>query len=71
LFGDSSRLKSLLGDSPQTGIEAGLARTIEWFRNHVPLRGRTLALLQMNSWESERSEPWIEQAREWKMRKTA
>jgi hypothetical protein len=71
LFGDASRLKSLLGAGPQVGIETGLARTIDWFRENVPLRGRTLALLQMNSWESEPGEPWIEEAQEMKRRKTA
>ena len=71
LFGDASRLKSLLGTIPHVGIEAGLERTIDWFRDHVPLGGRTLQLLQMNSWESEPGETWIEEARDWKMRKTA
>jgi UDP-glucose 4-epimerase len=71
LIGDASRLKSLLGSSPHVGIEAGLARTSDWFKSHVPLQGTTLGLLPMNSWESEPGEPWIEQAREWKMRRTA
>lgn len=60
LFGDASRLKSLLGGSPQVGIETGLAQTIDWFRSHVPLGGRTLTQLPINSWDAEIGEPWMQ-----------
>ncbi len=63
LFGDATRLKSLLGSSPRIGIEAGLERTIDWFRSHVPPGSRTLEKLQMNSWQHETAEPWMQSLR--------
>ena len=64
LFGDASRLKSLVGTSPCVGIETGLARTIDWFRSHVALQGKALGLLPMHSWESEPVEPWMKTLRQ-------
>ena len=31
---DGSRARELLGWSPQVGIEEGLTRTVEWYREH-------------------------------------
>lgn len=59
LFGDPSRLRALLGDSPSIGLREGLARTIDWFREFVPLTESTKASLDPRSWEREPPEPWM------------
>ena len=33
-FADISKANRLLGFAPTTSIETGLARTVEWFRDH-------------------------------------
>ena len=60
LFGDPARLRGVLGGSPQISIREGLEKTVAWFRDHVPRDARTLASLEVNTWDRERSEPWLE-----------
>jgi nucleoside-diphosphate-sugar epimerase len=38
---DISLAKSLLGYKPRYNPETGLARTVEWFKSHVPSQGRS------------------------------
>jgi UDP-glucose 4-epimerase len=64
LFGDSSRLTSLLGTAPRIGIEQGLRHTIEWFLENVPLTDRTLGFLELNSWQTVLAEPWMQDLRQ-------
>jgi UDP-glucose 4-epimerase len=59
LLGDPSRLRSVLGDSPRVAIGEGLARTVDWFRRHVPVTGELLGSLESDNWEVEGREPWL------------
>jgi UDP-glucose 4-epimerase len=63
LYGDPTRLRGLLGQGPSISIRDGLAKTIAWFRGHVPLDGRTLASLAAHTWATEPAEAWLEPLR--------
>jgi len=59
LYGDNSRLQETLGEVPTVDIREGLGRTIEWFRQNVPVTAEVLASMQPENWASVESEPWI------------
>lgn len=59
LFGDPARLRRVLGDSPGIGIREGLARTVAWFRDNVPVTEEVLASMQPQNWEACAPEPWL------------
>jgi UDP-glucose 4-epimerase len=59
LFGDPSRLRRQLGSSPRISIEEGLKRTVDWFRDHVPLTPEVLSSLQVTCWTHDAAEPWM------------
>jgi UDP-glucose 4-epimerase len=59
LCGDPTRLRQVLGSSPNISIQAGLAETVAWFRQHVPLTPEVLADLQPRNWHTVKPEPWI------------
>ena len=59
LYGDSSKLKRLLGAAPATGIREGLARTVEWFRRNVQVTDAVLASMQLENWTAAQAEPWL------------
>jgi nucleoside-diphosphate-sugar epimerase len=59
LYGDPGRLRSVLGDSPSISIDAGLRRTIEWFKENVPLTDTLFASFSAREWEALTPEPWI------------
>jgi UDP-glucose 4-epimerase len=58
LCGDPARLRRVLGASPVISLDEGLAGTIAWFRDTVPL-GPALAALDANTWAREAPEPWL------------
>jgi len=60
LFGDNSRLQTLLGNAPQIAIAEGLRRTVDWFRENVPLNSGILESLAPANWELSMAEPWFE-----------
>jgi len=59
LYGDPGRLRSALGDSPSISIDEGLRKTVEWFKNNVPLTDDLFASFSAQEWENLHSEPWI------------
>lgn len=59
LYGDNRRLQETLGEVPTVDIREGLGRTIEWFRQNVPVTAEVLASMQPENWASVESEPWI------------
>lgn len=59
LFGDPTKLRGLLGTSPQIGIEEGLARTIAWFREHVAPTEAVLASMRPQNWNDVPAEAWL------------
>ncbi|MBF0291375.1 MAG: SDR family NAD(P)-dependent oxidoreductase [Nitrospinae bacterium] len=63
LFGDASRLRETLGDSPAIGIEEGLRMTINWFRENVSPTPETLASMEPANWSTGSAEPWLSTAR--------
>lgn len=60
LFGDPSRLRALLGDSPSISIRQGLERTVEWFRANVQPTQEVLDSLLPANWQTATCEPWID-----------
>lgn len=60
LWGDNSRLRSLLGDTPRIGIREGLEREVAWFKAHVPVTPEVLAGMRPETWGATRPEPWLE-----------
>jgi UDP-glucose 4-epimerase len=59
LWGDSSKLQRIIGRKPELSIDEGLARTVDWFRGHVPLSEDVLQSLSPRNWEQEGAEPWM------------
>lgn len=59
LCGDNTRLKSVLGKTPTVSIRDGLLRTIDWFREHVPITESVLASLSSQNWCDTPSESWM------------
>ncbi len=59
LCGDPTRLWKVLGDSPRISIREGLARTLDWFRENVPLSDEVLASLGAENWTGVESEFWM------------
>ena len=59
LWGDATRLTALLGSAPGLGIDEGLARTVEWFKAHVPPTPENLARMTASAWENLEPEPWL------------
>jgi UDP-glucose 4-epimerase len=60
LFGDNSRLKALLGDTPCISIRDGLAKTFDWFGQNVQPTAEVFAGLVPLNWEQIPAEPWLE-----------
>ncbi|OGR40283.1 MAG: hypothetical protein A2051_07740 [Desulfovibrionales bacterium GWA2_65_9] len=60
LYGDPSRLRALLGDSPSVSIREGLKRTVDWFRANVPLDQAVLDSMRSENWREAAREPWLE-----------
>lgn len=59
LYGDPSKLHSVLGSSPSIPIREGLARTVNWFRHNVPVSEKLIASLRSENWEEAKAEPWL------------
>jgi UDP-glucose 4-epimerase len=59
LWGDATRLRKLLGDSPSVSWREGLRDTIAWFREHVPLTEDVKASLNARTWAADPVETWI------------
>jgi len=60
LWGDARKLERTIGRKPELSIDEGLARTIDWFRNHVPLSDDVLQNLSPQNWEGEEgAEAWM------------
>jgi len=58
LFGDTTRLLNIIGECPRITIQEGLARTLEWFRNHVPVNKEILDSMSQENWRDVRAEDW-------------
>jgi UDP-glucose 4-epimerase len=59
LCGDPTRLREVLGDSPRISIREGLSRTLDWFRENVPLTEEVLASIEPENWDGLKAEPWM------------
>lgn len=59
LFGDPGRLRAALGASPQVDIREGLRRTVDWFRENVPLTPEVLGSMADANWDGREPEPWL------------
>jgi len=59
LYGDNSRLKSLLGDAPEISIREGLSRTFKWFEQNVRPTDEVLASMTPQNWEQAVPESWL------------
>lgn len=59
LYGDATRLRETLGETPKISIEEGLRMTIEWFRDNVPVTEEVLASMTPENWKDNPSEPWL------------
>jgi UDP-glucose 4-epimerase len=59
LFGDPSRLRSVLGESPNVDIREGLKRTVQWFRENVRLTPEVLDSMADANWDGSAPEPWL------------
>lgn len=59
LIGDPTHLRNALGRSPNICIREGLAKTVAWFREHIPINESLLASLQPNNWSDVPREPWL------------
>lgn len=71
LWGDPQRLHSLLGDSPSVSLADGLRKTIDWFREHVPVTAAVLASLDAKTWTRDPVEPWMQTADCFRAKKAA
>ena len=59
LLGDASRLRRVLGRSPEMGIDDGLARTVEWYRRNVVISKSVLASMRNENWTAVPTEAWL------------
>lgn len=59
LYGDPSKLRFVLGNSPSMSIREGLERTVEWFRHNVPVTEKLIASLRSENWEEVEGESWL------------
>jgi UDP-glucose 4-epimerase len=59
LLGDPSRLRRMLGKSPQIGIGEGLERTVDWYRRNVPITPSVLGSIQSENWAEVPAEAWL------------
>jgi UDP-glucose 4-epimerase len=60
LLGDPSRLRRVLGRSPEMGIDDGLARTVDWYRRNVVISKSVLASMQTENWTAVPTEGWLD-----------
>lgn len=60
LFGDATRLRALLGSSPEISLETGLQTTLDWFRANVALTPQLRRSLSERSWESGAREAFLD-----------
>lgn len=60
LFGDPTKMRELLGSSPSVDIEDGLLKTLEWFRENIPLTDEVFASMEPRSWEETEAEQWLQ-----------
>jgi UDP-glucose 4-epimerase len=59
LYGDPSRLRSLLGDSPSVSIRQGLSDTFDWFRKNVQITRDLIEGLSPQNWDQVEPEEWL------------
>jgi len=59
LLGDPSRLMSIIGQKPETGIESGLSQTVDWFRNNIAISDDVLRDLEPINWKIVKPEDWL------------
>ncbi|WP_243313805.1 NAD-dependent epimerase/dehydratase family protein [Fundidesulfovibrio agrisoli] len=59
LFGDNSRLKDILGDTPGISISEGLARTYNWFAANVEPTPEVLESMKPMNWAQAQAEEWL------------
>jgi UDP-glucose 4-epimerase len=59
LWGDASKLERIVGRKPNLSIDEGLARTVAWFRENVPVTDEVLASLAPQNWQEREAEPWM------------
>ena len=56
----ATRLRPVLGETPQITIREGLSRTLDWFRENVPLTQKVLASIEPENWDSLKAESWMQ-----------
>jgi len=59
LYGDPTRMRKLLGDSPSVSIREGLSETFEWFKKNVHIDQALLDDLSPQNWEQVEPEEWL------------
>lgn len=59
LWGDNSRLKSMLGDTPEIDIREGLSQCVAWYRNNVEIDQELLDSLEPKNWTRNEPEWWM------------
>ncbi|HMM38435.1 MAG TPA: GDP-mannose 4,6-dehydratase [Desulfovibrio sp.] len=59
LFGDPSRMRRILGDSPAVSIRDGLEKTVRWFRENVRITPELLLDIQGRNWQAAEPEEWL------------
>jgi UDP-glucose 4-epimerase len=62
LYGSNDRLSRLLGAAPAVSLSEGLARTIDWFRLHVPMTTQRMEFLDADNWSAQEGEDWMKRA---------
>lgn len=62
LLGDPSKLRIVLGTSPELSIDEGLRRTVSWYGENVPLSEETKRELVDTAWSDAPKERWLQDA---------
>jgi dTDP-D-glucose 4,6-dehydratase len=57
LWGDASKPERTIGRKSALSIDEGLARTVDWFRTHVPLSDDVMRSLSPQNWQDEDESP--------------
>lgn len=59
LCGDPCRLNEALGATPKISIREGLAYTIDWFHQNIPITEDVLESMEPENWKIPEAEPWL------------
>jgi len=59
LYGDNTKLKNILGMTPQIGIREGLKLTLNWFRENIAINDDIIQSLRAENWDEVSCESWL------------